>query len=80
MRDLKEASGAHLWLCGGGQLAATLFDEIDEFIFKVNPALIGAGIPLFAGRVAAASLRLLHSKHYANGVSVMRYERQRRPS
>lgn len=74
VRDLKESSGAHIWLCGGGQLAAALFEEIDEFIFKVNPSLIGAGIPLFARRVPQTRLRLSESKHYANGASVLRYE------
>lgn len=43
-----EESPLDIWLCGGGALAGALVDEIDEFRLKVNPLLLGAGIPLVA--------------------------------
>src|SRR5687768_12552033 len=49
VKELKRKPGKAIWLCEGGQLAATLFSEIDELILKVNPILLGQGIPLFAG-------------------------------
>jgi dihydrofolate reductase len=51
VREAKgRAGGADIWLCGGGVLAATLRDEIDRMILKVNPVVIGStGRPLFAG-------------------------------
>jgi len=50
IRELKaETSGSDIWLCGGGQLASALVDEIDRLVIKVNPMVFGSGIPLFAG-------------------------------
>lgn len=67
VRGLKQEPGGGLWLCGGGQLAAALFDEIDELILKVNPVVLGAGIPLFARAVPPTRLRPLDRKVYDNG-------------
>lgn len=67
VRQLKERPGRALWLCGGGKLAASLFDAIDEVIVKINPLLLGAGVPMFAGEVRPTALRLIERKVYANG-------------
>src|SRR5690625_5452252 len=34
VRELKQETGAGIWLCGGGRLAATLRPEIDEIVLK----------------------------------------------
>lgn len=73
VRELKQRSGLGIWLCGGGNLAAQLFPEIDELILKVNPVVIGRGIPLFGGPVAPSRMRLLEHRVYANGYARMRY-------
>jgi dihydrofolate reductase len=75
VRQLKSAPGRDIWLCGGGQLASAIHAEIDEVILKVNPVLIGAGVPLFAGPVEATRLALLHTRQYANGFVVLHYTR-----
>ncbi|MDQ2691638.1 MAG: dihydrofolate reductase family protein, partial [Chloroflexota bacterium] len=49
VEELKRKPGKDIWLCGGAQLAAHLFSQIDELVLKVNPILLGEGIPLFAG-------------------------------
>lgn len=55
VRGLKaEDSPLDIWLCGGGALAATLLDQIDEFRLKVNPFVLGAGIPLVGARPIGA--------------------------
>lgn len=77
VRGLKRQAGKDVWLCGGGELAFRLFAEIDELILKVNPILLGAGIPLFAGEVEQTSLDLIDSKVYANGCMWHRYRRKR---
>ena len=73
VRELKQRTGKDIWLCGGGQLAAALFDEIDELILKLHPVLIGAGIPLFARQVPATRMRLLERKPYDDGFIRLHY-------
>lgn len=73
LRELKQQPGRAIWLCGGSKLAATLAPEIDELILKVNPVLIGQGIPLFAGPVATRKLQLAECKPYPNGFTLMHY-------
>lgn len=54
VRRLKaDDSSLDIWLCGGGALAGALADEIDEFRLKVNPVMLGEGIPLLAPAPAA---------------------------
>lgn len=47
--ELKQQPGSDIWLCGGGSLAGQLIDLIDEVQVKVNPVILGEGVPLFAG-------------------------------
>ena len=75
VRALKAEQGKDVWLAGGGRLAAFLVDEIDELILKVNPVLLGAGIPLFDGLVGPRPVTLTGHKVYANGFALMRYRR-----
>ena len=76
-----EPTGGSIWLCGGGELAGTLIDEIDRFVVKVNPVLLGSGIPLFgrAGLGGAAftpeALRLERSRSFDSGVVINEYRR-----
>lgn len=73
VRGLKREAGKDVWLCGGGELAAQLFPEIDELILKVNPVVIGRGIPLFRGEVGPTAVEVAESKRYGNGFRIERY-------
>ena len=77
VRALKAEEGRDIWLCGGGDLASVLFDEIDELILKVNPVVLGSGIPLFARPVGQAALDLHECTAYDNGFVLMRYHVRR---
>ncbi|MBH1935561.1 dihydrofolate reductase family protein [Streptomyces sp. AV19] len=48
VRELKQQPGKDIWLIGGGELAASLYGEIDRLIIKLGPLTTGTGIPLFA--------------------------------
>lgn len=52
--QLKHEDGAGIWLAGGGRLAGTLLQEIDELVIKRYPVVIGTGIPAIATDHAAA--------------------------
>ena len=78
IRDLRTQPGGDIWLCGGGDLAAHLVDEIDRIIIKRQPVLFRSGIPLF-GRSDYAPLHLdvVESTTFDTGVTITEYARAR---
>jgi dihydrofolate reductase len=68
VKNLKYEKGKGIWLCGGATLAATLFAEslINQLILKVNPFLMGAGIPLFAPAIPQTALELIYKENPKN--------------
>ena len=85
VRTLKEQAGKDIWLAGGATLAASLLSEglIDGLMLKVNPVVLGSGIPLFSGGAKKVDLELKDSSMFAGGVALHRYrvkswDRQRR--
>lgn len=73
VRELKAEDGLDIWLCGGGRLAATLRDEIDELILKRNPFVLGAGIPLFDGPFSTARFTPTTTEPFDGGPTITRY-------
>lgn len=80
VRVLKKEEGKDIYLCGGAELAATLLVEglVDEIVLKLNPVVIGSGIPLFSGTIGQTELELIDSKVYENGVVLLHYRVNRR--
>ncbi|MEC4985905.1 MAG: dihydrofolate reductase family protein [Oscillatoria sp. PMC 1068.18] len=74
--NLKQQTGQDIYLCGGADLATTLFTEklIDQIILKINPFLMGSGIPLFSGAIQQTQLKLTKSQTYQNGVLFLYYQ------
>lgn len=73
VRSLKREPGPAIWLCGGAVLAGALSSEIDELILKVNPVMLGTGIPLFRGVRGPIGLDLMDHKTFEGGVAIHRY-------
>ncbi len=76
VQTLKQQPGQGIWLCGGAALATSLFRQnlIDRLILKINPFLMGDGIPLFADVIPQTALRLTHHQVYDNGVLQLHYQ------
>jgi dihydrofolate reductase len=63
MQALDVQLGKDIYLCGGGALAASLFEEglVDEVLVKINPVLLGSGKPLVSRLPRDTPLELLSS-------------------
>ncbi|MGC5018303.1 dihydrofolate reductase family protein [Micromonospora sp. DT47] len=75
VRELKRQPGADIWLCGGGQLAGQLLPEVDELILKLNPFVVGSGVPLAAREFDPHRFRLVETRSFDSGVVVLHYAR-----
>lgn len=75
VRKLKLEGGKDVWLLGGGRLAHSLLPEIDRVIIKQNPAVIGSGVPMFAGAFRPAMFRPVDEVQLDEGVRVLTLDR-----
>ena len=75
---LKAAPGGDL-VVGGAETAAEFMrhDLIDEYRVYVHPVLIGRGKRMFLDPSVTASLRLVETRAFGNGVVLLRYRRSR---
>ena len=62
---------------GGAVLAAAFaeHDLVDEYRLYVHPVLIGRGRPMFPPTDRRTSLRLVQTRTFGNGVTLLRYGR-----
>ncbi len=76
VKGLKNSEGGDIWLCGGGKLAGSLFENnlIEKLTLKINPVIFGAGKHLFENSKKSGNFRLLSSRKYNNGVILSKYE------
>ncbi|MGY1843591.1 dihydrofolate reductase family protein [Modestobacter sp. SYSU DS0875] len=71
--ELKAEPGRDIWLCGGGDLAGQIVDLIDEIQLKVNPVLLGDGVPLFRGGGRTRYLQAVGVEQLPGGVVLATY-------
>ena len=78
MAALKRAPGKNMVMYGSANLMETFVkqDLIDEYVFMVNPLIMGGGVPLFHGG-PRQPLKLLWSRALDTGVLLLRYARVR---
>ena len=74
VKRLKQEPGGDLGVAGP-ELAASLFDLIDEFRPWVSPVVVGGGKRFFPAGRGQVDLRLLEETRYPNGQLWLRYER-----
>ncbi|AEI62422.1 dihydrofolate reductase family protein [Corallococcus macrosporus] len=81
VRRLKAQEGGDIYLSGGGAFAGLLFAQglVDEVLLKMNPLILGAGIPLVSSLRQVVDLELKSTKVYGNGVLLLRYAVLPRP-
>ncbi|MFJ6695591.1 dihydrofolate reductase family protein [Streptomyces sp. NPDC091272] len=78
VRELKaEEGGLGIYLCGGGDIAGQLIDEIDELIIKTYPFLVGSGIPMASAGFALRQYELSDCRTFDNGAIVATYRKIR---
>ena len=76
VEDLKADTGSGIWLVGGGQVSTLALDAglIDEIMLFQMPVMLGSGLPLFPGAKQTKPLKLIESKSYASGVTLLHYQ------
>ncbi|GAB6902168.1 dihydrofolate reductase family protein [Kineosporia succinea] len=79
LRELKDDDGGGIWVAGGGTLAGAVLDEIDRLVLKINPVVLGDGIPLFGGiGYAPTAFERVAVRPFESGVMLAEYVRARR--
>tara|TARA_R110000744_G_scaffold294011_1_gene404296 strand:+ start:468 stop:899 length:432 start_codon:yes stop_codon:yes gene_type:complete len=76
IRELKETSKTHIYLCGGGIFAGWLLEQkfIDVLKVKLNPLLLGDGIRLFGNSKQGYKLNLTETQSYDHGLVFNTYD------
>jgi len=76
IEDILKASNTDVYLCGGGHFAGWLLDHemIDVLKIKLNPIILGSGIPLFGNSVKTLTGKLLEKISFEEGLEILTYE------
>ena len=72
---IRDASTTDVYLCGGGQFAGWLLDRglIDRLTVKLNPIVLGDGVPVFGPSTTSAVFDLTENKVYENRIQISNY-------
>jgi dihydrofolate reductase len=75
VKRIKNESGKDIWLFGGADLSASLFNLglIDEVSLAVHPIILGGGKPLFSNIKNRVQLTLTDTKTYSSGLVLLTY-------
>jgi dihydrofolate reductase len=72
---LKQLKGMDMIVYGSGSIVSALAkaDLIDDYRIFVSPTILGAGIPLFREMSGRIPLKLVHTKSFGTGLTVLSY-------
>lgn len=75
VRQIRAAAPTDIYLCGGGQFAGWLLNNqlIDVLKIKLNPILLGHGIPLFGDARRPEKLQLTERRSFPEGLEILTY-------
>ena len=75
IQDLKNSEGTDIYLCGGGEFAGWLLENelIDVLKIKLNPLILGEGVPVFGDSKKQYQLDLKVYESYENGLQIITY-------
>lgn len=76
IKEIKQAASTDIYLCGGGEFAGWLLDNglIDQMKIKLNPIILGNGIPLFGNSSTRAKWNLIKTESFEEGLKILTYE------
>ncbi|WGK64975.1 dihydrofolate reductase family protein [Croceiramulus getboli] len=75
IQEIRNEADTDIYLCGGGQLAGWLLDHglIDLLKLKLNPIILGDGIPLFGNSTSSFSAQLMEKQSFKDGLQLLTY-------
>ena len=77
---LKDEEGKDIWLCGGADILKTFIDLdfVDEYMFFVQPVVLGSGKRLFIDLQRKLRLSLTRATYLKSGVVMLQYQPENR--
>ncbi|MBO6524733.1 MAG: dihydrofolate reductase [Balneolaceae bacterium] len=75
VKEIRESSETDVYLCGGGEFAGWLLENglIDQLKLKLNPIILGEGIPIFGSSTQKAKWNLIDTETFPDGLKIITY-------
>lgn len=76
IQEIRESATSDIYLCGGGQFAGWLLDNqmIDILKLKLNPIILGGGVPMFGDSKSSIKGILLRNECFDEGLQILTYD------
>lgn len=76
VKEIIAKSKTDIYLCGGGQFAGWLLDNnlINQIKLKLNPIILGSGIPLFGNSKSVLRGNLVGKESFDCGLQILTYD------
>lgn len=75
IKDNMNSSPTDVYLCGGGQFTGWLLDHglIDQLKLKLNPIVLGTGVPLFGSSKTSFISKLIEKESFDRDIQFLTY-------